>query len=107
MGNSILGVDVGKNVASQNFGVVHHSLEMARRLVLARLVPSHLFNRGIKPPFESLLKRKVLTLVQGEQVMDAVRDIERLPFQIEDRRGRAVFDPKSTFTSSSMQLSVC
>lgn len=92
MGKSILGVDVGKNVASQNFGVVYHSLEMSRRQVLARLVSSHLFNRGVQIPFESILKRKGLTPLQAEQVLHAVKDIETLPFQIEDGGGRTIMD---------------
>jgi replicative DNA helicase len=92
MGKSIFGVDVGKNVASQDFGVVYHSLEMSRRQVLARLVSSHLFNRGVQLPFENILKRGGLTPHQADQVVIAIREIERLPFQIEDGGGRTIMD---------------
>ncbi len=90
MGKSIFGLEAVLHAARQGFSCVYHSLEMPREQVMARLASSWLERQGVRIPFAKILKPGGLTMHEAEQVVDAVRDIERLNAVIDDGGGRTI-----------------
>ncbi|MFC6792713.1 replicative DNA helicase [Methylobacterium komagatae] len=92
VGKSVVGVEMGRCVASGGHAAIYHSLEMSRKQIAARIAASHLFDLGVEISFSQIQKRRALNDRDAYQVAMAARDTRDLPFHIEDGGGRTIGD---------------
>lgn len=92
MGKSVFGLEVAASMADQGFATVYHSLEMSRRQVAARAASSELERRGVRIPFEQILRRAGLNGKQAETVAGMLYEQRDRPMTIEDGGGRTIGD---------------
>lgn len=92
MGKSVFGVEVAAHMADQGFAAIYHSLEMSRRQVAARIAASELERRGVRMPFEQILRRGGLNQRQAEIVAGTLYEQRAQPMTIEDGGGRTIGD---------------
>lgn len=90
MGKSVFGVEVADAMASQGYAALYHSLEMSRRQVAARIAASALERRGVRMPFEQILRRGGLDQRQAETVARIMAERRDHPLTIEDGGGRTI-----------------
>jgi replicative DNA helicase len=86
MGKSIVGVEIADALARQGLGTVYHTLEMPRRQVAARQIPSRLERSGIRLSFGSIIKGDVAADL-AEHVAAIAHEMRAEPIVIEEAGG--------------------
>ncbi len=100
MGKSVMGLQLARNIAGQNRGVLMFSLEMALREVQARLVSDLAYDPELNwgqpgnVHYGDLLKGRGES-EQRTRAREAARSLASLPFNVNDRGGLTIDDIRS------------
>jgi replicative DNA helicase len=98
MGKSALAFDAGCNAAEAGYGVAQYSLEMPRDSLALRKLSSRI---GI--PYFKLRSGKFEEYDFG-RIIEAARDVGRLPFLIDDRSSLTISDLASSVRSTAKRF---
>lgn len=90
MGKSIFGLEIVGTAAAAGFGCIYHSLEMPREQIAARMAASRLERKGIRMPFEKIMRRGGLTMAEAGDVEQVIYETNAYPLTIEDGGGRTL-----------------